>query len=156
MHSLDFNEASVTKVKFTNAISWLRDTGVLDKVKYEAMNPPIPIPDPTVRHNQPLILRQLGIIMLVLVVGLAIGIIAFFVELFIRSKSGKTQEWRDGIILIVCLAIKIIVFFVELYIRFKSGQTQESRDRIELKERVERHHAMRTPAASGLTPVIIV
>ena len=135
---------------------WLRDTGILDKVKYDVMNPPIPIPDPTMRDNQPLILRQLGIIMIILVVGLAIGIIAFFVELFIGAKSGKTQESRDGIILIVGLAIKIIVFFVELCIRFKSGQTQESRDRIELKDRVERHHAIKTPAASGLTPVTIV
>ena len=65
---------------------WLRDTGILDKVKYDIMNPPIQIPDPTVRHNQPLILRQLGIIMIILVVGLAIGAIVFFVELSIKPK----------------------------------------------------------------------
>ena len=76
---------------------WLRDTGILDKVKYDIMNPPIPIPDPTVRHNKPLILRQLGIIMIILVVGLAIGTIVFCVELCIKSKSRKTQRSRDRI-----------------------------------------------------------
>ena len=76
---------------------WLKDTGIIDKVKYDVMNPPIPIPDPTVRHKQPLILRQLGIIMIILVVGLAIGTIVFFVELFIRSKPQKTPESTDGI-----------------------------------------------------------
>ena len=76
---------------------WLRDTGILDKVKYDFMNPPIAIPDPTVRHNQPLILSQLGIIMIVLVVGLAIGTIAFLVELCNRSEARKYPESKDGI-----------------------------------------------------------
>ena len=76
---------------------WLKDTGILDKVKYDVMNPPIPIPDPTVRHNQPLILRQLGIIMIILVVGLAIGTIVFLVELCMKFKSRKTTEPTDGI-----------------------------------------------------------
>ena len=119
MHSLNFNESCITKVKFTNAIMWLRDTGILEKVRYDVMNPPVPIPDPVVRHNQPLILRQLGIIMIILVVGLLIGTIVFFVELCIRSKSRKSPESSDG---------------------------------IELKER---HVAIRLPAVSGLTPVII-
>ena len=60
---------------------WLKDTGILERVKYEAWNPPTKIPDPTVRHNQPLILRQLGIIMIVLIVGLFTGSIVFLVEL---------------------------------------------------------------------------
>ena len=72
---------------FTKATMWLKDTGILDKIKYDVMNPPIPIPDPTVRHKQPLILRQLGIIMIVLVVGLAIAANVFFIELYKRPKS---------------------------------------------------------------------
>ena len=80
------------KVKFTNEIMWLRDTGILEKLKYDVLNPPIPIPDPTMRHNQPLILRQLGIIMIILVVGLAVGTIVFFVELCIKTKP-KHGPW---------------------------------------------------------------
>ena len=96
-NAIYFNEDCIAKDKFSNAISWLRDTGILEKVKYDVMNPPIPIPDPIVRHNQPLIIRQLGIIMIILVVGLAIATIVFFVELCIRSKSGKTHQSRGGI-----------------------------------------------------------
>ena len=59
---------------------WLRDTGILEKIKHDVMNPPIPIPDPKVRYNQPLILGQLGIIMITLIVGLFIATIAYLVE----------------------------------------------------------------------------
>ena len=62
---------------------WLRDTGILDKLKTDALNPPIPIPDPKLRHKQPLILRQLGGIMILLVVGLAFAIIVFISLLFL-------------------------------------------------------------------------
>ena len=75
---------------------WLKDTGILDKVKYDVMNPPIPISDPTVRLNQPLILRQLAIIMLILIFGLAIGTIVFLVEICIRSKSRQCPKSTDG------------------------------------------------------------
>ena len=77
---------------FKITFMWLKDTGILDKLKYDVMNPPIPIPDPTVRHNQPLILKQLGIIMIILVVGLTIGIIVFFIEVCKRPKSRKAPE----------------------------------------------------------------
>ena len=76
---------------------WLRDTGILDKVKNDVANPPIPIPDPTVRQNQPLILRQLGIILIILIVGLVIGIIAFFLELFFRPKARQSPDPTDEI-----------------------------------------------------------
>ena len=92
---------SLTKIllksKFTKAIMWLKDTGILDKIKYDVMNPPIPIPDPTVRHKQPLILRQLGIIMIVLVVGLAIATFIFFIELCKRPKSRRAQKPVDRV-----------------------------------------------------------
>ena len=65
-------------------ILWLRDTGILERVKYDVMKPVSPSPDPIVRHNQPLILRQLGIIMIILVVGLFISTLVFLVE-FLRK-----------------------------------------------------------------------
>ena len=68
---------------------WLRDTGILDKIKYDVMNPPIPIPDPRVRDNQPLILKQLGIIMITLIVGLFIATIAFLVEHTRKLNASK-------------------------------------------------------------------
>ena len=82
---------------FKITFMWLKDTGILDKLKYDVMNPPIPIPDPTVRHNQPLILKQLGIIMIILVVGLTIGTIVFFIEFCKGPKSRKAPESAGGI-----------------------------------------------------------
>ena len=65
---------------------WLTDTGILDKLKIDALNPPIPIPDPKLRHKQPLILRQLGIIMIILVVGLALALIVFILEVWLCQQ----------------------------------------------------------------------
>ena len=72
---------------------WLRDTGVLNKLRYEALNPAIPIPDPKVRHNQPLNNWQLGIIMIIYLVGVMISILAFLAELLkFREKKRKPES----------------------------------------------------------------
>ena len=76
---------------------WLRDTGILEKVKYDVMNPPHQIPDPRVRHNQPLNLGQLGIIMIIMVVGAFISIIVFLVELLKTSNSVDASRAGVGI-----------------------------------------------------------
>ena len=59
---------------------WLRDSGVLDKNLYDIIRPEFPIPDPKVRHDKPLILSQLGIVMIVLAVGLVLAIPVFLCE----------------------------------------------------------------------------
>ena len=72
---------------FSTTIMWLRDTGILNKLKFDVMNPPIPIPDPKLRHKQPLILRQLSIIIIILVVGLSIALVVFLCEVWITFLS---------------------------------------------------------------------
>ena len=79
------------------SIMWLKDTGILERVKYGVMNPAIPIPDPKLRRNQPLILRQLGIIMIILVVGLFIATIVFLVELLKKPKLNNATKAEEGI-----------------------------------------------------------
>ena len=71
---------------------WLKDTGTLEKVKYDFLNRVIRIPDPKVRHNQPLILKQLGIIMIILVVGLFIATIVFLLELLKKPKLKNASK----------------------------------------------------------------
>ena len=71
---------------------WLRDTGVLKKLRYEALNPAIPIPDPKVRHNQPLNNWQLGIIMIIYLVGVVISILAFLAELLKNREMRRNPE----------------------------------------------------------------
>ena len=75
---------------------WLKDTGILERVKYDIFRPGIQIPDPRVRRNQPLILKQLGIIMIVLVVGLFMATIVFLVELPGKQKLKKATKVKDA------------------------------------------------------------
>ena len=80
---------------FSTPLMWLRDTGILNKLKYDVMNPPIPIPDAKVRHNQPLILRQLGITVIILVVGLFIALILFLGELCNNKKKRDIPDAKE-------------------------------------------------------------
>ena len=66
-------------------------------MKYDVMNPPIHVPKAMVRQNQPLILRQLGIIMIILVVGLFIATIVFLVELLKKPKLNNATKAEEGI-----------------------------------------------------------
>ena len=76
---------------------WLRDTGALEGMKNDIMRPPELIPDPKVRRDQPLILRQLGIIMIVQVIGLLLGTIIFLMEVLKKAKEKSDSEADDGI-----------------------------------------------------------
>ena len=88
--------AYLIKDKLRHTIMWLKDTGILEKLKYDAVNPPYLIPDPIVRVDEPLILKQLGIIMMFLAAGLFIGTIVFLVELFKRPKLNNTFKTVNG------------------------------------------------------------
>ena len=76
---------------FQNATMWLRDSGVLNKLRYDVLNPPIPIPDPKVRHNQPLNNWQLGIIMIIYLAGVLISVLVFLSELLKFKKIRKSK-----------------------------------------------------------------
>ena len=76
---------------------WLRDTGVLERIKNGVKRPPERIIDPKVRRNQPLILRQLGIIMIVQVIGLLLGTIVFLMEVLKKAKEKSVAVADDGI-----------------------------------------------------------
>ena len=75
---------------------WLRDTGVLERIKNGVKRPPERIIDPKVRRNQPLILRQLGIIMIVQVIGLLIGTVIFLIEVVKKAKEKSVSKADDG------------------------------------------------------------
>ena len=76
---------------------WLRDTGALERVKNGIMRPPEQILDPIVRSNQPLIITQLGIIMIVQVIGLLLGTLIFLMEVLKKAKEKSVAEADDGI-----------------------------------------------------------
>ena len=74
---------------FSITTMWLRDTGILNKLKHDVMNPPIPIPDAKVRHKQPLNLWQLAIVMIILLVGLNIALAVFLWEICSSRKNNR-------------------------------------------------------------------
>ena len=75
---------------FQNDIIWLRDTGVLEKMKYDMLKTEMPDPLPKVWKDKPLNLFQLGIIMIICLFGVTASIVVFMWE-FSRS-SGKKME----------------------------------------------------------------
>ena len=76
---------------------WLRDTGILERIKYDVFRPGIQTPDPRVRRNKPLILKQLGIVLIVLVVGLFIATIVFLLELTKKPMLNNVSKEGEGI-----------------------------------------------------------
>ena len=75
---------------------WLRDTGALERIKIGVMRPPQVILDPKVRRDQPLDLRQLGIIMIVQIIGLLIGTVIFLIEVVKKAKEKSVSKADDG------------------------------------------------------------
>ena len=76
---------------------WLRDTGALERIRNSIMRPPELIPDPIVRRDKPLIITQLGIIMIVQVIGLLLGTIVFLIEVLKKAKEKSVSKEDDGI-----------------------------------------------------------
>ena len=70
---------------------WLRETGVLTKMKYDVLKQAIPNPLPKVWKDQPLNLYQLEIIMIVFGVGISSSLLAFFYELRKTYVSNRFQ-----------------------------------------------------------------
>ena len=65
---------------------WLRDTGILTRIKDGILPPHIPTQYPKATNKQPLSIRQLGIVLIVLLSGIILSIILFFLEL-LKSKG---------------------------------------------------------------------
>ena len=86
----------ILQARFSPSIMWLRDTGILNKMKFDVLSPKISVPMAKVRLNQPLILKQLGIIMIILIVGLTIALIMFIMELRLCRKKNQTLTYRQN------------------------------------------------------------
>ena len=70
----------------------------MERLKNDIARPPFLIPYPKVRRDQPLIMSQLGIVLIVLAVGLGVTISVFLFEL-IKGRGKKTlnesEERKD-------------------------------------------------------------
>ena len=66
---------------------WLRDTGILDKMKYDMLETEMYDPLPKVWKDKPLNLFQLGIIMIITLFGVTSSIMVFIWELLGTSRK---------------------------------------------------------------------
>ena len=71
---------------------WLRDTGILERLKYHIFTPQSRTPYPKVRRDKPLIISQLGIVMIVLAIGLGLSLLVFICEL---RKGGRKKSLNE-------------------------------------------------------------
>ena len=81
---------------------WLRDTGIMNKMKDGILGPTIPTHYPKAKDKQPLSIRQLGIVLIVLLSGIILSIIVFIFELLKNSRKkgnlppGESIDLRNG------------------------------------------------------------
>ena len=66
---------------------WLRDTGVLNRMKDIILPAHIPTQYQKARHQQSLSVNQISMILITYIIGITLSIIAFILELLIGSVS---------------------------------------------------------------------
>ena len=74
-----------------NSTQWLRDTGVLAKLTDDELNAPVPIPDPKLRIDQPISIKELGIAFAGYSVGMALALFYIIWELCTNRKSRRVR-----------------------------------------------------------------
>ena len=80
------------KVAFESDVMWLRDTGVLEKMKYDMIDTEMLEPLPKVWKNKPLSLLQLGIIMIITLIGITLSIFVFMWERLVSSRRAVDKK----------------------------------------------------------------
>ena len=68
---------------------WLRDTGILTRLRALELDAPVAIPYPQMRVDQPLNLDQLGSAFLAFALGLAVSILTFLTEESVMKRRIK-------------------------------------------------------------------
>ena len=65
---------------------WLRDTGVLGKMKDDELDAPMPIPDPKIKVNERISVEQIGIGVAIYSVGMLLALLFFISELCTKKR----------------------------------------------------------------------
>ena len=73
---------------------WLRDTGILGKMKDDELSAPMPIPDPKIKVDERISVDQIGIGIAVYSVGMTFLLIFFSIE-FCTKKRVKRAEKKQ-------------------------------------------------------------
>ena len=68
---------------------WLRDTGVLGKMRDDELSAPMPIPDPKIRVDQRISVEQIGIGVAIYSIGMILSLLFFIGELPTKKKAKR-------------------------------------------------------------------
>ena len=71
---------------------WLRDTGVLGKMKDVERNAPPPFPDPRIKIDGRISVEQLGIGIAIYSAGMLLSLLCFFGELCTKKRMKKVKK----------------------------------------------------------------
>ena len=72
---------------------WLRDTGVLEKMKEDELSAPIPIPDPKIRAaDERISLEQLGISIVIYSSLMVLSLLCFIGELSTKGRVARAEK----------------------------------------------------------------
>ena len=71
---------------------WLRDTGVLGKMKDDELSAPIPIPDPKIKVDERISVEQIGIGIALYSVGMLLSLLFFVSELFSKKRVKRAEK----------------------------------------------------------------
>ena len=71
---------------------WLRDTGVLGKMKDDELSAPIPIPDPKIKFDERISVEQIGIGIAIYSVGMTLSLLFFIGELCTKKRAKRAEK----------------------------------------------------------------
>ena len=71
---------------------WLRDTGVLGKMRDDELSAPMPIPDPKIKVDERISVEQLGIGIAIYSVGMTLSLLFFIGELCTRKRDKRVEK----------------------------------------------------------------
>ena len=76
---------------------WLQDTGILKKLRDDALKAPVPVPRLQVKSNRPLNIYQLATAFLLMTAGILFSVSLLFVELLNgRKREGQQARSRKN------------------------------------------------------------
>ena len=71
---------------------WLRDTGVLGKMRDDELSAPMPIPDPKIKVDERISVEQLGIGIAIYSVGMTLSLLLFISELYSKKRVKRAEK----------------------------------------------------------------
>ena len=71
---------------------WLRDTGVLGKMRDDELSAPIPIPAPKIKVDERISVEQIGIGIVIYSVGMTLSLLFFIRELRTKKRVKRVEK----------------------------------------------------------------